>query len=141
MATRQKANRYFELVETFPPRPIRSERDMSRTQKVVNDLLDCEELDKDERDYLEVLGTLIEAYEEDHEPMPDVSDMEMLAHLIEARGVTQRVVAEGARLPESTISDLLAGRREFNRGHIEKLAAYFKVSPAVFFNRREAVQT
>lgn len=103
----------------------------------INDLLDRDRLDKDERDYLEVLGTLIEAYEEEREPMPDVSDAAMLAHLIDARGVTQRGLAEGAKLPESTISDLLAGRREFNRGHIEKLAAYFKVSPAVFFDLRE----
>lgn len=140
MPARQKTNRYSELVEVFPPRPIRNERDMIHAQKVVNELLDRDGLDRDERDYLEVLGTLIEAYEEEHEPMPDVSDAAMLTHLIEARGVTQRGVAEGAGLPESTISDLLAGRREFNRGHIEKLAAYFKVSPAVFFKLREAVE-
>ena len=57
----------------------------------------------------------------------------MLEHLIEAKGVTQRAVAEGARIQESAISDLLAGRRRFNRGHIERLAKYFRVSPDVFF--------
>src|SRR5438552_13968692 len=123
MATRQKTNRFFELVEMFPPRPIRSERDMNRAQKVVNELLDRDELDKDEQDYLEVLGTLIEAYEEEQEPIPDVSDVAMLSHLIDARGVTQRDVAVAAGLPESTISDLLAGRRKFNRSHIQKLSA------------------
>lgn len=140
MTVKQKTNRYSELMELFLPRPIRSGRDMDRARKVVNELLDREELDRDERDYLEVLGTLMEAYEEAYEPMPDVSDAAMLAHLIEARGVTQRGVAGGAGLPESTISDLLAGRRELNRGHIEKLAAYFKVNPAVFFKLRAAVE-
>jgi HTH-type transcriptional regulator/antitoxin HigA len=142
MPARPKTNRYFDLMEIFPPRPIRSARDMSRAQKIVNELLDRDALDKDERDYLEVLGTLIEAYEEEHEPMPDVSDAATLSHLIEARDVTQRAVAEGASLPESTISDLLAGRREFNRWHIEKLAAYFKVSPVVFFKSqtREGIE-
>ena len=133
MASRRKTNRYFELMEIFPPRPICSRRDMDRAQKVVNEFLDRDEIDTDEQDYLEVLGTLIEAYEEEHETIPDVSDVAMLTHLIEARGVTQRGVAEGAGLPESTISDLLDGRREFNRSHIEKLAAHFKVSPALFF--------
>jgi HTH-type transcriptional regulator/antitoxin HigA len=83
---------------------------------------------------------LIEAYEEEHETITDVSDVAMLSQLIEARGVTQRSVAAGTGLPESTISDLLAGRRKFNRGHIAKLSAYFKVSPAVFFGLREAVE-
>jgi len=140
MSARQKTNRYFDLMEMFEPRPIRSERDLDRAQSVVNELLDSDELDRDERDYLEVLGTLIEAYEEEHETITDVSDVAMLGHLIEARGVTQRSVAEGTGLPESTISDLLAGRRKFNRGHIAKLAAYFKVSPAVFFGLHEAVE-
>jgi HTH-type transcriptional regulator/antitoxin HigA len=81
MPARQKTNRYFDLVEIFPPRPIRSARDMGRAQKIVNELLDRDGLDKDERDYLEVLGTLIEAYEEVHEPMPDISDAAMLSQL------------------------------------------------------------
>ena len=104
----------------------------------INSERDREELNKDERDYLEVLGSLIERYETDHYPIEDVSDTEMLSHLIEANGndATHRGVAEAAGLPESTISDLLSGRREINKNHIEKFAAYFRVSPAVFFKSR-----
>ncbi|HYR82492.1 MAG TPA: helix-turn-helix transcriptional regulator [Terriglobia bacterium] len=57
----------------------------------------------------------------------------MLEHLIEARGITQREVAAGTRMKESLVSELRAGRRKFNRNHIERLAKYFNVSPAVFF--------
>jgi HTH-type transcriptional regulator/antitoxin HigA len=57
----------------------------------------------------------------------------MLAHLIETKQVTQRVVAEGTGLKESAISDLLAGRRRFNRNHIERLARFFHVTPDIFF--------
>ena len=136
---KMKTSRYIELVESFPPRPIRSVRELERTQKVVDVLIDKGENSKDERDYLTVLGTLIEAFEEKHVQIPDVTDKDMLTYLIETKSMTQRAVAEGTGIPESSISDLLAGRREFNRGHIERLASYFKVSPAVFFKVRKEV--
>ena len=129
---KRKVDRYLELFEAFTPKPIRSERDLERVQKVVNGLLDRDEWNKDERDYLEVLGTLIEAYEAAHVQIDDVSNVVMLEHLIESKAMKQRQVAAETGLPESTLSDLLAGRRDFNRSHIEKLAAYFHVSPAVF---------
>ena len=137
MTTKRKADRYAELMGVFLPRPIRNDKDMAHVQSVVDELLEKGKLAKDERDYLQVLGALIEAYEEEQGEIPDVSEAAMLAHLIDARCVTQRAVAEGAGVPETTISDLLAGRRELNRGHIEKLAAYFNVSPAVFFKMQE----
>jgi HTH-type transcriptional regulator / antitoxin HigA len=128
-------DRYTELVEEFPLKPIHNDRELGKAEKMLHSLLDREELNKDERDYLEVLGSLIERYETEHHPIEDVSNVEMLAHLIEAKGdgVTHRGIAEAAGLPESTVSDLLSGRREFNKNHIEKFAAYFHVSPAVFF--------
>ena len=106
---------------------------------MLHELLDSGELNKDEREYLEVLGKLIKEYEEENHPIEDVSDAAMSAHLIESKGITQRGVAEATGIPESTISDLLAGRRDFNRGHIEKLATYFRVSPVAFFRVRQAV--
>jgi HTH-type transcriptional regulator/antitoxin HigA len=34
---------------------------------------------------------------------------------------------------ESIVSEILGGRRELNRRHIERLSKRFKVSPEVFF--------
>ena len=135
MAVANRIDRYTELVEEFPLRPIRNEKELGRAETMLNSLLDRGDLNRDERDYLEVLGNLIERYEAEHHPIEDVSEAEMLAHLIEAKGAdtTHRDVAEAAGVPESTVSDLLSGRREFNKNHIEKFAAYFHVSPAVFF--------
>ena len=56
----------------------------------------------------------------------------MLRLLIEAKEVSQAKVAKDTRIAESTISEVLAGKRKLNRAQIGKLARYFKVSPAAF---------
>ncbi len=139
LANRKVVDRYLKLVQQFPLKTIRNDKALGKAETRLHELLDSGDLNKDEREYLEVLGKLIKEYEEEHHPIEDVSDADMLAHLIESKEVTQRAVAEATGIPESTISDLLAGRREFNRGHIEKLASYFRISPAAFFKAKQAV--
>ena len=122
---------YLALIRRFPLRPITSEAELDRATAVMNSLLD-RDLDSAEDDYLDVLSDLIERYEDKHHPIGDVSEDEMLGFLIEQKGVTQVEAARGAGIAESTISELLSGKRRLTRGQIEKLAAYFHVSPAVF---------
>jgi HTH-type transcriptional regulator/antitoxin HigA len=85
---RQKnaGDRYFDLVLQFPLRPVRSDEELDRAVRMVDSLLDRRDLAPEEEDYLDVLGDLIERYEEESHPMAPVSDSEMLRHLIEARG-------------------------------------------------------
>ena len=90
------------------------------------------ELNQDEQDYLDVLSDLVERYESEHHPIAPVSDAEMLRHLIEAKGVSQVEVAREAGIAESTISEVLAGKRPLTRAHIGKLCRYFHVGPGVF---------
>jgi HTH-type transcriptional regulator / antitoxin HigA len=125
-------DRYFELVLQFPLRPIRSDEELDNAVRMVDSLLGQPGLSAEEDDYLEVLSDLVERYEADAHPMPPVSDSEILRHLIEAKGIRQGDVAEATGIAESTISEALAGKRSLNRGHIGKLANYFRVSPAVF---------
>ncbi len=56
----------------------------------------------------------------------------MLRHLIEARGGSQTTLAAGTGIAESTISEVLSGRRGLNLKHVVALARYFHVGPAVF---------
>ena len=64
--------------------------------------------------------------------MAPVSDAEMLRHLIEAKGVSQTEISAATGIADSTISEVLKGKRSLNRSHIGKLARYFNVSPDVF---------
>jgi HTH-type transcriptional regulator/antitoxin HigA len=125
-------DRYLELVQRFPLRPLRSDADLDRAIAVINSLIDRDRLGPDEEDYLDVLGDLVEKYEDKHHPMPPLADAEMLRYLIESRDVPQVLVAAGTGLAESTISEVLAGKRKLNRRHIEALAQFFHVKPAVF---------
>lgn len=130
--TTQDVNRYLDLVRAFPLRPIRSDEELDRAIATVNSLIDRDDLDPGEDDYLDVLSDLVEKYETEHHPIPAVSEADMLRHLIEARDVTQAQLAADTGIAESTVSAILSGKRGLSRNHVVALARYFKVSPAVF---------
>jgi HTH-type transcriptional regulator/antitoxin HigA len=125
-------DRYLELVRAFPLRPLRTDADLDAAVEVVDSLIDQDELSAPEQDYLDVLSDLVEAYEDATIPIKSVGDADMLRLLIEAKGVTQAQVAKGAGIAESTISEVLAGKRKLNRAQIGKLSRYFHVAPSAF---------
>src|SRR5439155_22026723 len=131
-AMAMKRERYLDLVRQFPPRPIRSERDLDRATRVIDALIDRPSLSSDEKDYLNVLSDLVEAYEEERYPMARVSDARMVRHLMEAKGVNQTEVAQATGIANSTISAVLKGTRQLTREHIGQLAIFFHVDPGVF---------
>ena len=67
------------------------------------------------------------------DPTPDVPPRRMLAHLIESKGATAADVSRATGIHRSTLSAVLAGRREISKANVAKLSRYFGVSPAVFF--------
>ncbi len=129
---RPTGDRYLELVRQVPLRPIRSEAELDRAIAQIDALLDQDERSDGENDYLDVLSDLVEKYEDEHDPAPPVSGAEMLRFLMEGRRTTQAKVATETGIAESTISEILAGKRELNRKHIEALSRHFQLSPAVF---------
>ncbi|MCX7424409.1 MAG: helix-turn-helix domain-containing protein [Planctomycetia bacterium] len=127
-----RQDRYMELVRQFPLRPIRSKKALDDAVRMVDALLDKPHLTAAERDYLDVLGGLVEQYESKEHPIEPLPDGPMLRQLIEARGVSQTEVARATGIVDSTISAVLKGKRSLNREHIGRLAQFFHVSPDVF---------
>ena len=125
-------DRYLKLILRFPLRPLRCDEDLDAAVAMIDTLLTQPSLKREEQDYLEVLGDLVEAYETEAHPLGPVSDADLLSHLIEARGVSQSEVAGATGIAVSTISEVLGGKRALNRSHIGKLARYFHVSPDTF---------
>ncbi len=123
---------YIELLKTFPPRPITVEEELIATQKAIDSLLDKGELTPDEHDYLNVLGTLVYEYEQTLEPIPDIYGIELLTALIEEFNLRQKDLVPIFKT-ESIVSDILHEKRQLTTEHIQKLAEFFNVSPAVFF--------
>ncbi|HLG71835.1 MAG TPA: helix-turn-helix domain-containing protein [Chloroflexota bacterium] len=123
---------YRALVADFPPRPIRTEEDLARTEDKISELLSMHELTAAQSELLDILSTLVEAWENDNVPVPEVNGLETLKALLEENGLRQRDIAPlfGSR---SIISEVLAGKRALSKAQIAALARFFHVSPAVFF--------
>jgi HTH-type transcriptional regulator / antitoxin HigA len=125
-------DRYLELVRRFPLRPINTDAELDAAIRIVDELVDKERRTPPEEDYLDVLGDLIEAYEDEAIPVGEVSDADMLQSFLDDWRVTQSDVAKGAGIAESTVSEVLSGKRRLTRAQIGKLARYFHVDPGVF---------
>ena len=61
--TGKAKDRYLELILRFPLRPLRCDDDLDAAVAVIDALLRQPSLKREEHDYLEVLGDLVEAYE------------------------------------------------------------------------------
>jgi HTH-type transcriptional regulator / antitoxin HigA len=124
--------KYLALIKSFPLRPIHNEQELHRAENVLRHLVDARHLSEPEEDYLLLLGNLIAEYEAEAHPVEPLPPHEMLAGLMEAKGVNQVQLHEETGIAVSTISELLAKKRSFNTSHIEKFCAYFGVGPGAF---------
>jgi HTH-type transcriptional regulator / antitoxin HigA len=126
--------KYLALVRKFPLRPIRSEEENEAALALLGSLAERQRegaLTPEEHDYIAVLGKLIEEYENAQYPRGPVTGSAMLAHLIEARGISQAQLAADTGIPESTVSGLVRGSRPLGRKQIQILARYFGVDAAL----------
>lgn len=131
---------YDALLLEMKPRPIRSQRTLERAYKLIDKLMSTDHLSQAESDMLEMLSMLVEQFESREHPTPSLSPLEMLAHLIEAKGVKNADLARVASIPRSTLTDILAGRRGISKSNVTRLADYFGVSPDVFLEPSQPVQ-
>jgi len=123
---------YLSLLTRFRLKPITSHEELAEATALARELDNRAHLSPEEQEYVEVLAGLVEAYEDEHFPIPDVSAGDMLRFLIDQRGVTQQALSRETGIANSTITALLKGDREMTRGHIEIFARYFRISPSVF---------
>lgn len=127
-------NSYIELLQKFPPRPIKSEAEFLATQEIIDTLLDSGQITPEQQEYINLLGILVHEYEEKHVSIPDLSGVELLAALIEELNLKQKDLVPIFKT-ESIVSAILHGQRKFTVEHIEKLASFFNISPSAFFDR------
>jgi HTH-type transcriptional regulator/antitoxin HigA len=107
----------------------------AQNERYISALLEMERrghLTAEEKNFMELLTLLVEAYEEKEYPIRSASPVEVLTELITANNLRQKDLAPllGS---ESVVSEVLSGKRELNKRHIERLSKRFKVSPEVFF--------
>ncbi|WP_445246312.1 helix-turn-helix domain-containing protein [Microcoleus sp. OTE_8_concoct_300] len=122
---------YIEIITTFPPRPITCEAELIATQNRIDSIVSRSNLTQDDRDYLNVLGTLVYDYEQKHEPMPVLKGMALLKALMVEDNIQEKDLVYIFE-SESWVSEVMNGKRELTAGQIHKLAKFFHLSPVAF---------
>jgi HTH-type transcriptional regulator/antitoxin HigA len=108
-------------------RPIKTEADYDAALAAVDRLMDKEpELGTPESDQLEMLVTLIQAYEAKHYPMPAPDPIEAIKFRMEQGALTRRDL-EPAIGGDGRVSEVLNRKRPLSLTMIRKLNAMFGI--------------
>jgi HTH-type transcriptional regulator / antitoxin HigA len=112
---------------------IRSGKDYRRMVSLLDGVIDQAGSDEDHRlaGLAELLGDLIERYEEKQVHIPDAEPKAVLDFLMKENGLRQADLA-GEIGSQGVVSEILNGKRVINARQAKALAARFGVSPAVF---------
>jgi HTH-type transcriptional regulator/antitoxin HigA len=112
---------------------IRNEREYDAAVAQLNELLD--QIGDNPNDpryrFVDTLTVLIEAYDEEHHPVPGVSGVELLKFLMQQHGLSQQDLSEVGS--QGVVSEILRGKRELNVRQICALSRRFNVPPGAFF--------
>lgn len=122
---------YFKLVKRFPLTHIRSLRHLGQAIALVDELLQ-KRLDRGAQEYLDALSDLIATYEDEHAPIPDASESDVLRELMRSSGHKQMALSKAVGISQSRLSAILTGEREMTKSHVIALAKFFNVTPSVF---------
>jgi HTH-type transcriptional regulator / antitoxin HigA len=122
---------YLQLINTFPPRPINNEAQLLATQDQIDAIIDRQNITQDDKDYLEVLSTLVYDYEQKHEPMPVLEGIELLKALMSEENL-QPCDLLSIFEDESSVMEILEKRQEMTAKQVQKLGDFFQISPIRF---------
>lgn len=125
---------YLTMVKTFPLQRIRDDAELDASIAVIDSLLDMlPNLTMGEQEYLDALGQLVEAYENEHVQLPEARGVDVLLHLMEENDLKQvdLVPIFGTK---SIVSEVLNGKRRLTVGHVRELSSRFGLPADVFID-------
>ena len=124
--------RYRRLLSRTMPVVIETEEENARMLGIVEKLMQKgEKLSAEEEKLLKLVARLIEDFEERFYRPSEATPLEVLRHLMEARGVKQSQLWEvfGSK---GIASEVLNGKRGISKTHARALADYFHVPAELF---------
>ncbi len=122
---------YLQLINTFPPRPINNDAELLATQEQIDAILDKKNINQDDRDYLKVLGTLVDEYEQKHEPIPVLRGVELIQALMTEENL-QPCELVSIFDDEHTVTKVLENKKDITAKQIQRLSDFFHISPIMF---------
>ena len=124
--------RYKKLLSRIMPVVIQTEEENERMLAEVEKLMaKGENLSPEEDALLRLMATLIQDFEVKFYQPRDVTPLEMLHHLMDARGLKQSDLREvfGSK---GIASEVINGKRSISKTHAKALARFFGVSAELF---------
>jgi HTH-type transcriptional regulator/antitoxin HigA len=124
--------RYRRLISEVSPGMIETEEENARVLAIVEKLVaKGVRRSPEEEAILNLLVHLIEEFERKAYPAVEVSPTEMVAFLLEQRGLKPIALAEvvGSR---GRVSEILSGKRTISKELAKRLSEFFHVSAAAF---------
>ena len=124
---------YTDLVISVLPTVIRNEEEYDIMIANIDELISRpdESLSPEEDRLLETMSILVEAYEDEHYPIPEASPTDILKFFMEDREIKQSDL-----LPvfgsSGITSEVVNGKRSISKAQARKLAEFFKVSVELF---------
>ncbi len=131
---------YNRLLAMHPLRPIHNDVELGQATEII-DKMAGHELNADQADYLDVLSTLVGAYESAHYPLdePTICGLDALRALLDDHGMNATNLAHLLGVHRSMGSKLLKGERALTSRHLQILSDRFKVSTDLFLDRRNMI--
>jgi len=110
-------------------KPIKTETDYTEALQAIENLMDAK-IDTPEGDSLDVLVTLIEAYEEKHHPILPPEPVEAIIHQMESQGLSRKDLIPffGSR---ARVSEILNKKRSLSINMIRKLQKGLGISAEI----------
>ncbi len=130
---------YGQLLSETLPHVIQTEEENDFYIAVLEALHDCSRLTPEQEHLSQLLTLLIENFEEKRYQLTSTSPIEIVRELMAANGLKQADMITVFGTP-SVASEVLRGKRELSKAHIQKLSERFHVSPALFFAVNPAVE-
>lgn len=123
--------KYGALCAEVVPKVVENDREFDRMVEKLEELTFAESPTPEQRELAKVLEKLIQAYDEDHYPIPQPPPHEMLRYMMDQRGLKQSdlVPVIGSR---AQVSEIVNGKRGISKSQAKKLAAFFRTSAELF---------
>jgi HTH-type transcriptional regulator/antitoxin HigA len=134
LAEVQNKREYANLLANVLPHVIHTEEENDRCTAVLEELLAKKNRTAEEERLRELLTLLIEEFEERRYALKPATPLQIVRHLMESNGLRQADLL-GVFGTRSIASEVLNGKRDLAKAHIEKLSQRFHVSPDLFFSR------
>lgn len=124
---------YGQLLAAELPHVIHTAEENDRYIAALDALHGRARLTPEEERLSELLTLLIEDFESKHYQLKPASPIEVVRELMEANELKQSDMLDifGTK---SVASEVLSGKRDLSKAHIQKLSERFHVSPEVFFS-------